>query len=1778
MENPCVPSPCGPNSQCRVVGSHSACSCLPNYIGRPPNCRPECVINAECASNLACRNERCTDPCPGSCGSNAKCTVVNHNPMCTCFPGYSGDATRGCNLTPAPSQIEYKEILNPCNPSPCGLNAICKERNGAGSCTCIPEFIGDPYKGCSPECESNSQCSQHLACVGNKCRDPCEGVCGVYAQCRAMNHIPSCYCAAGFTGDPHKYCYHITQTTAASIVNVCSPTPCGPNSNCRTMNGLAVCTCLPSCIGQPPNCRFECLTSQECAANLACIDKKCVDPCPSTCTSTASCRVVNHQPFCNCQYGFTGDGFKQCVPITTTQRPEVTCEQSLCGPNSECRIINNLYPACTCLSGFTGRPPNCRPECTHDSDCPNNKACHSLKCTDPCYNYCGLNTRCNVVNHTPVCTCQYGFVGDSNNACKLQMTTTEKSPPPDPCFPSPCGTNAECRERNGAGACYCLQGFFGDPYTVCKRECEVNSDCPKIRACSSYKCIDPCPGTCGQDARCEVINHVPTCNCPAGYTGDPFSVCRPIPVTEPPIRRHEPCSPSPCGPNSQCRVVNLQAVCSCLPNYVGSPPACRPECVVSSECPADKACINQKCRDPCPNTCGIGAHCTVKNHNPICACPASFTGDPFIRCSPIPIVFEPEPTERPPSCVPSPCGPHSQCHIKGNVPACSCLPGYIGSPPSCRPECVLSAECASQLACINQKCRDPCPGSCGINAKCHVVNHTPICTCEVDYTGDAFTQCVYIDKEPVKAPKIEPCNPSPCGPNAICNVRNEAAYCECIPEYTGNPYESCRPECVLNAECDRSKACLRNKCKDPCPGTCGQNARCDVINHIPVCSCPEDYTGDPFTHCRPADKEPIVRRDLCSPSPCGPNSQCREINGQAVCSCLVGYEGSPPSCRPECVVSSECPSNKACVNNKCIDPCRGSCGVNARCEVINHSPICSCRQGQTGDPFRSCYDIPPPPIAPVDRGDLCVPNPCGPNSECRGIDNTPSCSCLFGYQGAPPNCRPECIISPDCPSTQACVNQKCRDPCPGSCGANAECRVVNHAITCTCIPEHYGNPFEQCLLRRKEEILNPCQPSPCGVNAECKQRNGAGACTCIPDYFGNPYEGCRPECVLSSDCPTDRACIKNKCQNPCPGICGQNAVCNVLNHVPTCYCIEGYIGDPFTACRERPPPPRTPEPISDPCQPSPCGPNSQCRQINGQAVCSCQPNYEGSPPNCRPECVVSSECPSNRACTNYKCRDPCPGTCGLNARCEVINHNPICSCPAGHTGDPFTRCYREPVTPPPTVVSRPDPCHPSHCGPNSICENVHESARCSCLPNYVGLPPSCRPECVVNTECASQQACITEKCRDPCPGSCGINAECRVQNHIPICTCMHGHTGDPFTQCNRIIEPVVIEKKDPCNPSPCGANADCNDGLCTCIRNYFGDPYVSCRPECVLNSDCDRTKACSSQRCIDPCPGTCGQGARCDVINHIPTCSCPEGTTGDPFSLLRREVCSPSPCGPNSQCREVNNVAVCSCLPGYIGSPPSCRPECVVSAECPLQQACLNQKCRDPCPGTCGQNARCQVVNHNPICSCAAGHTGDPFTRCYAVPVRGDSPACVCLKNYIGAPPNCRPECVINPECASHLACVNQRCQDPCAGACGANARCRVVNHTPMCTCDVGYTGDPFSYCVLRPEPVVAEKLSPCEPSPCGANAICREQNSAGACTCLPEHIGNPYEGCRPECVHNSDCASTKACTLNKCKDPCPGTCGPNAECQVVNHLPSCSCRPGYTGDPFRHCSLQPTA
>lgn len=65
---------------------------------------PQCTMDSDCASKLACFNGDCKNPCYEikPCGAYAECTVVDtlpHRTMsCQCIPGYVGDADIQCKL------------------------------------------------------------------------------------------------------------------------------------------------------------------------------------------------------------------------------------------------------------------------------------------------------------------------------------------------------------------------------------------------------------------------------------------------------------------------------------------------------------------------------------------------------------------------------------------------------------------------------------------------------------------------------------------------------------------------------------------------------------------------------------------------------------------------------------------------------------------------------------------------------------------------------------------------------------------------------------------------------------------------------------------------------------------------------------------------------------------------------------------------------------------------------------------------------------------------------------------------------------------------------------------------------------------------------------------------------------------------------------------------------------------------------------------------------------------------------------------------------------------------------------------------------------------------------------------------------------------------------------------------------------------------------------------------------------------------------------------------
>ena len=222
--------------------------------------------------------------------------------------------------------------------------------------------------------------------------------------------------------------------------------------------------------------------------------------------------------------------------------------------------------------------------------------------------------------------------------------------------------------------------------------------------------------------------------------------------------------------------------------------------------------------------------------------------------------------------------------------------------------------------------------------------------------------------------------------------------------------------CKSDDECPQHLACIRRECQDPCRfERCGQNAQCSVRNHRAKCDCLPGYRGNPYEICR----------------------------------------------QYECLTDPECPTTKACRNEKCVDPC--DCAINAHCTPRNHRGICACDSGYTGDPY--------------------------------GIECTKSKTHFIHYYTLYPFCStgfhnnniisvPEpdlgCATDGECPSQQACIIKngygECVNPCLEfrPCARNAICDVKNElplrVMTCTCEPGYTGKGDEFCDRIGKHHI------------------------------------------------------------------------------------------------------------------------------------------------------------------------------------------------------------------------------------------------------------------------------------------------------------------------------------------------------------------------------------------------------------------------------------------------------------------------------------------------------------------------------------------------------------------------------------------------------------------------------------------------------------------------------------------------------------------------------------
>lgn len=232
-------------------------------------------------------------------------------------------------------------------------------------------------------------------------------------------------------------------------------------------------------------------------------------------------------------------------------------------------------------------------------------------------------------------------------------------------------------------------------------------------------------------------------------------------------------------------------------------------------------------------------------------------------------------------------------------------------------------------------------------------------------------------------------------------------------------------------------------------------------------------------------------------------------------------------------------------------------------------------------------------------------------------------------------------------------------------------------------------------------------------------------------------------------------------------------------------------------------------------------------------------------------------------------------------------------------------------------------------------------------------------------------------------------------------------------------------------------------------------------------------------------------------------------------------------CGHNAECLAQNHRANCACSPGTQGDPLiSCvTGVCQYNDDCRDDEACdrLNRVCRPVCDSdSCASTAICEGHKHQPVCTCRPGTNGNPYLECTEI-------------RHLTTPTE--PECRVDADCPSQLACFNQHCENPCAkpNICAAEQTCSVFDSLPlrtvMCKCPIDTITDNTGHCV-------------------------------------------PVAHDQPQCRLDEECPDSDKCVSGTCRLACSvEQCGVNAQCQSTKHRAVCSCAAGYEGNPRFECS-----
>ncbi|XP_046549400.1 sushi, von Willebrand factor type A, EGF and pentraxin domain-containing protein 1-like [Haliotis rubra] len=646
-------------------------------------------------------------------------------------------------------------------------------------------------------------------------------------QCPVNTYsINTTYCQPCPTGQVTRGSGHSSNTACK---NRCQP---GTYSS----TGLAPCLSCPKAFYQPSAGATTCLecssittTSSVGATSSAQCITAISSVCPSNkCLNGGTCRVVNHDYFCDCPPDFTGSA---CVTELKA------CDSSPCYNNGFCINQGALAYTCHCPSSVgssTSRYSGLRCEIDRNdcafNPCRNNGSCHdkvgAYTCLCPSFseytgsscsvprqpctdNPCPANALCTAAgNLRRKCVCSPGLTGPD---CTQDI---------DECLSNPCLSGGTCRNGNNSFSCVCQrlrwQGVRSQEQPVfpqllwqpghLHRRLHLNNLCVAKNPCSSLPCMN--------GATCQASGSTFSCSCLPGYEG--FH-CQ---------HETDECASQPCKNGATCVDRYLDYTCICEPGKADTG---------ESNSTYGKNCedlLNDCTPFPCDTVGTIRCNDLFKDYQ--CTCRDGYFGK---NCSETLIKGDTD-------CESFPCRHGGTCtDIGTNAYSCSCPNGFTGTNCETRIDYCASNSCINGGTCINS-------------------DTTFICICPPGFLG--LTCSGVYDICSISRPCL--------GPGSSCNNNGNTATCQCSTGYDGDNCEQ------------RTSQCIASSCENG--GTCNDNLG------AARCTCPAGTSGDRCqTNTDDCDSGPCPAGSVCVDGINAYTCQCQpnRIGGDLPESCVIRF-------------------------------------------------------------------------------------------------------------------------------------------------------------------------------------------------------------------------------------------------------------------------------------------------------------------------------------------------------------------------------------------------------------------------------------------------------------------------------------------------------------------------------------------------------------------------------------------------------------------------------------------------------------------------------------------------------------------------------------------------------------------------------------------------------------------------------------------------------------------------------------------------------------------------